>query len=1008
MPTNQVRLKLLFLLAFCLACPIVGAAQTDHFPIAFDHLTAEDGLSHNTVYTLLQDQDGLIWMGTRYGLNRFDGYECKVFLPIEGDPNSLGGPTVLTLMEDRQGKIWVGHREAGISVWNRDKGRFERFPRENDPVIDWEKATVRSIYEDIRGWIWVGTAGNGAFVFDEKRQLIEHLCVGCQPSGKALSGDFIFDFQDDGRGRVWIAADGRGLSVFDVATKSVSIVNSPDTLNLRSFEKSLCLDPQGNLWVGTAGSGLYYYNMVTKRFTHFFAQKNIPNGLSHNIVTDLATDSLGQVWIATDGGGLNVFEPKTGSFQQITSSANYPQSLNTNALYHLLFDRVGNLWVGTFNGGVNIHKVFSPPFLIHDKQNEYRRLGLRSVLALKEDEAGKIWIGTDGGGLFYAVQTGNSLSLHPATIGGKRFPRQVVTCLETTENAGLWVGSYAEGLSYFDTRNGTIRNYRHRPNDANSLSHNNVWDLVVDEAGGLWIGTLGGGLNYLPPGTSMFKRFQPVPGDPNSLSSVQIVDVLLDKNGRYLWAASEDKGLNRITIADGSIVRYEQAAPDAARRLSGDNLQCIFQDRQGKIWIGTEFKGLDCLLSDVGEMLHFDTKHGLPSNMINSIEEDEEGFLWIGTQKGIVRWNPETKSFIDFGTDDNQQNNQYNPRASLRLRNGRLVFGGTNGFSVLLPSNIRHNPHPPKAVFTGLRLSGQAVPIGEWNGRNVLDGSLNAPATVVRLSYADRGIVFEFTGTDFTQPAKNKFAYQLEGFDEDWNLVGAEQHRAVYSNLKGGEYLLRVKASNSDNVWGEEARLVVVVAAPFWETWWFLVLCVVGALGISYLVVTFILEHQKAVFQEKSFKAEQEILRLQNENLEKEVEAKQSRLSASVLQSAHKNQFLADLKSQIQKIEAPASELRKVLRAIDGELNQEDYWEQFQLTFNQMHQEFVHQLQHCHPDITNNDIRLCCFIRMGLSNAEIASILNITVNGVEQSKYRLKRKMGLDKEASLNDYIKGV
>ncbi|MBK9017839.1 MAG: hypothetical protein IPM82_29465 [Saprospiraceae bacterium] len=530
----------------------------------------------------------------------------------------------------------------------------------------------------------------------------------------------------------------------------------------------------------------------------------------------------------------------------------------------------------------------------------------------------------------------------------------------------------------------------------------------MDKSGGLWIGTLGGGLDYLAPRATVFKHFQPVPGNPNSLSSVQVVDVLLDQNGEYLWAATEDKGLNRVSVETGSIKQFSADGPDASKRLSGNNLQCLFQDRHGKIWIGTEFKGLNCLLPGTEEILHFDTKNGLPSNMINSIVEDEQGFLWIGTQKGIVRWNPQTKTAIDFGTDDNLRNNQYNPRASLRLNDGRLFFGGTNGFSILSPSNIKPNPHPPKAVFTGLRLSGHEVPIGEWNGRQVLNGNLNSPGTTVQLSYADRGIIFEFTGTDYTNPAKNKFAYRLEGFDEQWNYVGADQHRAVYSSLKAGKYTLSVKASNNDNIWGEASSLTVVVASPFWQKWWFMLLCVALTLGVAYLIVTYILEHQKTVFQEKSFKAEQEILRLKNENLEKEVEANQARLSASLLQSAHKNLFLADLKAQIQKAETHTSELRKVVRAIDGELNQEDYWEQFQITFNQAHQAFVHLLEQRHPGLSNNDIRLCCFIRMGMSNAEIASILNITVNGVEQSKYRLKRKMGLDKEASLNDYIKLV
>lgn len=977
--------------------------QMGQSPIAFDHLTVEDGLSHNTVYTIIQDKNGLIWMGTRYGLNRYDGYDCKVILPIEGDSFSLNSPTVLTLTEDRFGKIWAGHREGGISVWNPSLGKFESFPKgKASEDINWNETTIRQIYEDSRGWIWVATTGYGAFIFDEKREKIGHLCTACMPKTKALSSDFVFDFQEDKNGKIWIATDGQGLNGYDPATESTFFVNSTDSLHLRSFEKSLCLDSEGNLWVGTAGSGLYKYDLLRKQFTHFFSLKNKPNGLSHNIIMDLATDSLGNLWIGTDGGGLNILDPKTGNFSQISSTASFPQALNSNAIYHLMFDRIGNLWVGTFNGGVNIHKAFSPPFFIHENQNEYHRLGLQSVLALVEDTNGIIWLGTDGGGLFFTNSKSKSIDLQSV----KSISKKVVTCLQAAPNNGLWVGSFADGLSFLDTRSGQTRHFRHIPGDGSSLSHNNVWALALDNAGGLWIGTLGGGLNYLPSGATSFKRFQPVPGDPTSLSSVQVVDVLLDRNGKYLWVATEDQGLNRVTIANGEIKRYSSNGADPSKRLSGKNLHCIFQDESGKIWIGTEFKGLDCLLPDSEKIEHFSTKDGLPSNMVSSIIADQQGFLWLATQGGIVRWDPTARTAIDFGTDDNLRNNQYNPRASLRLRDGRLFFGGTNGFSILSPTNIVTNPHAPQAVFTGMRLAGQQVPIGKWNGRTVLTGDLNSAGTKVHLAYSDRGIIFEFTGTDFTNPSKNKFAYRLVGFDEHWNETSADQHRAVYSFLKGGTYTLKVKAANNDNVWGEESSLEILVESPFWEKWWFILLCIAMVIGLAYLIVTYILAHQKAVFQEKSFKAEQEILRLKNENLEKEVESNQARLSASVLQSAHKNQFLTDLKTQIEKLETHDHALRKVVRAIDHEINQEDYWEQFQITFNQTHQNFIHQLEKLHPDITNNDVRLCCFIRMGMSNSEIATVLNITVNGVEQSKYRLKRKLGMEKEASLNDYIK--
>jgi DNA-binding CsgD family transcriptional regulator len=291
---------------------------------------------------------------------------------------------------------------------------------------------------------------------------------------------------------------------------------------------------------------------------------------------------------------------------------------------------------------------------------------------------------------------------------------------------------------------------------------------------------------------------------------------------------------------------------------------------------------------------------------------------------------------------------------------------------------------------------------------------LNDPETTVRLHYQDKGLRINFTATRFLDPEHVRFAYRLMGFDTVWRVVGADQRQAVFSTLPGGDYTFQVRAANRDGVWTTTPRtLRVIVDPPFWQTWWFIGVSILAGLVIAAGMISFLLARQRKRLQEKTREAEREVLRLKNENLLQDVQNKQDQLSASVLQGAHKNQFLADLKAQIRKMEHPESDLHRrewlrILRAIDQELDQKDYWDQFQLTFNQTHQDFVEALQLRHPTLTPTENRLCGFIRMGFSNSEIASILNITVNGVEQSKYRLKLKLDLDKNTGLNDYIRAL
>lgn len=990
------------------------AGQRNASTFSFDHLTVDDGLSYTTVHALLEDQLGMIWAGTRFGLNRFDGYEFKVFLPDPKNPYAIKSQSILTLWNDEAGNIWIGHLNGGVSVLERTTGRFLRFPFKEDNTVDWNTITVRSIFQDSRGNLWLGTYNAGTIVFDREYKKIAHFCTTCAPDNRRLNNDFVFDFQEDPSGRIWIGTAGKGISLFDWSTDSLHTIHSEEGNDMDGFAKSLCLGTNGNLWVGTEGSGLYEIDLQQlKVIDRFLPNPQTGAGLSNRRITDLVPDAHGKLWIATDGGGLNYFDPSTDEWKHYGYQPAFLNSLNSDALYDLMFDSSNNLWIGTFNGGINLHKTIFPPFVM-DRQYALERLeGLRSVLCLDQDKDGNVWLGTDGGGLFQLDVRKNPVRLVSIEKSANHPPGlNVITSLVSLPDGNLWLGTFARGLYLYKPGAGIVKQFQNIAGDLTSLSHNNVWDLELAPDGGLWIGTLGAGVSYLKPGQNTFMRFQPDPNNKNSISGTQVIDILLDKTRPWLWIATENNGLSRIdhSTTPFHITQYHHNAHDTLS-LSSEKIRCLYQDEEGTIWIGTENAGLNAY-QPANETFHaYSVEDGLPSNMINSIVQGPQGYLWITTQAGIVRWNKKEGRFIKVGSEPFLENNQYNPGAALRLNDGRLILGSTNGYSFILPDQVRENTSAPKVVFTEFSLSNQSIPIGLFEGRTILSGPLNDSTTIVRFSYLDKGIQFSFTTTDYSQPDKNQFAYRLMGFDTTWRFVGPKQRFANYSSLPGGEYILEVKASNSDGAWNTAPRtLKIIVSPPFWTTWWF-ILATIGAGVIVVLgMIQFLLNRQKLRFRQHAMAAEQEILRLQNENLEKDILNKQAQLSASVLQSAHKNQFLEDLKGEIRKIETdehqPKSrELHRLTRSIENELTQKNYWDQFQLTFNQVHQDFVHKLHLRHPHISATESRLCCFIRMGFSNTEIAAILNITVNGVEQSKYRLKKKLELEKDGSLNEYI---
>ncbi|MFK7981158.1 MAG: two-component regulator propeller domain-containing protein [Saprospiraceae bacterium] len=975
--------------------------------VNFQTLTTSHGLSNNTIYSIAQDSVGFIWVGTKSGLNRFDGYEFKIFPITDVQGERKTNPTVFSLLKDNKGLIWMGLKDAGLVAYNPNLDKFHRFPFEDNATVDWTTITVKSIYEDSRNWLWIGTYGGGTIVLDANRKVIYHFCTYCNKEKKErLSNDFVFDFEEDENGNVYIATAEKGLNIFQAKTKSIHQLHASDKEDMQSFSKAICLDSTKTLWIGTEGNGLYAFDTKNKNWTTYRANDS-KNGISNNIITDIQIDGQGQLWVATDGGGLNHFNRATNSFQQFHYDYTKANTLNTEALYDLHFDKSDNLWIGTFNGGLNILKSINPPFFTKREYNDEKALGLRSVLTVREDENGRAWLGTDGGGLFYFDINNESLELHNASkLLRKGQFNEVITCIQPIGNQGFWYGSFKNGLHFFDYEKGLIQAFIHEENNSQSLIHNNVWDLELDSAGGLWIGTLGGGIDYLPKGETTFQHFG---NFDNQLSDVQVIDLLLDKGNKYLWIATENRGLNRLDIATRTIQQYQHNFK-RENNLRSNTIHSLFEDQSGNIWIISD-NGIDKLNPQNEVITKVSLNYQFQIGVINGLVEDKDGFIWLSTSTGIYRLNPKDNTITEFGTTQGVENNQFNPKASLQLSNGKIVFGGVDCFSVVQPTEVELNTNKTTPVFTNLKIFNQPIPIGDQEGRTILNKNLNDEGVEVRLSYLDREIVFEISTTEFIAPSRNKYAYKLEGYEDKWHFVNAHQRAISYSSLDGGNYQLQIKAANSSGIWNEEIRAIdIIVAPPFWEAAWFLFAMVIFVLAIILMIYRFLLNRQKEIYERQTLEQEQEILQLKNQNLEQEVTNKKSELNASILQMAHKNEFLTILKERIKKIQSISDisakkPLRSIVNIINSELHQEDYWEKFQLIFNQTFQDFINQVEVKHPNLTQNDYRLSCFVKMKLNNREIASILNITVNGVEQAKYRLKKKIGLGQSENLNLYI---
>jgi ligand-binding sensor domain-containing protein/DNA-binding CsgD family transcriptional regulator len=979
-----IRLFLTNDLPFCKICTWsillfaqVCFGQLTNSSLHFDHLTIQEGLSHNTVYCILQDKHGYIWIGTQNGLNKYDGYSFEVYPSNESE---FIGKKISALHEDRQGGFWVGTSKYGINYREKPGGQFKNL-RPEPAFTSIDGYEVSSFFEDRAGNIWVTTVGAGVLKFNPQTNSSRHYTT----ENSGLSSNVVFDLVEDKYGTIWVAAAGGGLNyLLDNGHFELIHPMKPNDPNMSGFRKKLLLDDD-YLWIGTEGTGLYQMHIKDHSYSHF-AKGKAQGALHSNVVRDIHKLKDGRLFIATDGGGLNVYPTLSGEMSNYTYQMGQKTALNSNALFCLLEDRANNIWIGTYNGGLNIYKpnkvwfeLFAPTLLGSEE------LSHRSILSIFQSRKGTIWIGTDGGGLNSFDLENNRFSPPPfkytPSVPASLAGNAIKTIFEDSQER-LWLGLFGAGLDVYDP---ITQSFKHVLEGTTS-----IWSIAEQKDGKLWIATMGNGLGMIDPQTEEINFFHHNQSVPNSLSDVNIMVVFVDSQDR-VWIGTAENGLDRWNETNNHFIHYRHNPSDSFS-IASNEIRAIFEDSRGDIWIGTEGGGLNRWLDD-GQFQRISQEEGLISNNIMGVTEDQEGLLWITAFEGISRLNPASGAIRNFDFRTFQNTNQFNQMSILKSSNGQLFFGGINGLNTINPDEAQNDTLQSSILFTALKIFNKSIPVGTLpNGRVILAQPIE-DAEMLQLSYQDKSFSIEFCATDYIYSKGNIFAYKMDGFDKDWQFTSAGQHSASYTNLDPGSYTFKVKHYN------QEASIKVFIKPPFWQRLWFKCLLTISFLGAILFIFLFLMKRKEAEHK-------RQILRVNNEKLAAEVEAKNSKLMFSAVQMAHKNEILADVRKDLNGLhELAGVKLRQLIRKLDKELTSEDYWEEFNLYFNQVDQHFVSCMLERHPQLTQNDIRMCTLLRINLSTKEIASLLNISNRGVEQSRYRLKKRLGLSVEDDLTKYI---
>jgi signal transduction histidine kinase/CheY-like chemotaxis protein/ligand-binding sensor domain-containing protein/HPt (histidine-containing phosphotransfer) domain-containing protein len=772
-------------------------------PLYFEHLAMRDGLSQSTVEGILQDSQGYIWLATESGLDRYDGNTVRVYHRERGNDHALASDYIWTMAEDANGDVWLATIGGGVARWERSTDQFELFRHDERQQDSLASDAVRTVLVDTDGRVWAGTLDRGLDLLDPRTGRARHFRHS-DADPHSLSADAVFALYRDHLGRIWVGTDG-GLSRYE--PQSGGFVNYERAAGGGGLSDAqvrvISEDHTGAVWIGTMHGGLDRLDPATGRIAQFRHDPANPGSLSHDQVTAILEDRAQRLWVATVDG-LNLFERASESFVRYGNDPDNPQSLRDSDVMALYQDRGGVLWVGTRTAGVSHWNPDTWQFG-HYSSATFRDTEVTSFAA---DGAGRVWVATIGKGLVEIdARTGAERRYGTQSAPVRLSDDRVMALLY--DGRSLWIGTMSGGLDQLDPATGTVHVWRDTAADPHSLPADGVMSLYQDRRGVIWVGTFGGGLASIEPGSGQLTRYPYGAEGANALSDGHASAIAEDARGN-LWIGTVGGGLNLLERSSGRFYHYRRNDRDATS-LSDDAVFALHVDRAGEVWVGTAVGGLDHVVgsSSAPQAVHFENVAGSPeSGAVYGIESDGADNLWLSTNNGLARFDPHSHTARVFHEWHGLQGEDFNITAHYQDRDGNLFFGGNHGFNAFAPAAVNFSAPPPRVVLTGVERLNRPLPAQALPG-------VGRP---LALAYADKLVTFEFAALDFTSPANNRYQYRLDGFDTGWVNAGA-LHRATYTNLDAGDYVLRVRGANADGVWStDELRVPVHVAPGPWNT----------------------------------------------------------------------------------------------------------------------------------------------------------------------------------------------
>jgi two-component system sensor histidine kinase/response regulator, hybrid (one component system) len=745
----------------------------EHF--AFSHINGNVGLSSGNVKTILQDSRGLMWFGTKNGLNRYDGYSVK-HLDCYDRQRHIGNNNIGALYEDDQQQLWVG-TDRGIYIFHPTTATFHFVVTKTAGGVSPDN-WVQEICGDKRGNVWALLPDMGVFRWHAgtmsyyritqkrgiKKQNPTSICV--QPGGDVLVG-----------------TASAGLFRYDARAECFNYVYEGDAFHFKNKNIiSICNENADNVLLGTESGELYRYHLSTGKITEVFF-----SGSRHIFLRDLLCLN-NELWIGTQQG-LYIIDLKTGIERCLKEDLKNRFSLSDNVIYYIYHAPDGSTWVGTMFGGVNYitgNPFYFNSFLSSNFASSKEHIRIRGLARLAN---GKIMIGSEAHGIYV---------LDPRTgmieKSSGQYNTAGITFMRRSGKA-LQIGLLRNGLR-IDEKGETHILSKIDP----EITDNSIYAALTDRENNLWVG-LGSGLYVRKHSENTFQRVEKVGYD-------WIFDILEASDGT-LWMATMGNGIWHYMPRTDTFRRYvyDTRSPNGLR---SNSISSIMEDKQRNIWFSTDRGGISRYNPKTDNFTSWGIQEGLPDDVTYDILQDAKGFLWFGTNKGLVKFHPQRHSIKVFSAKDGLPGNEFNYRSAECDEQGNFYFGGINGLVMFNPLTDVSHTQKPRLYFTRLLIGGKEV---SGNTDIFFKDKIVLP-------HDSANIVLEMASPDFVSMGNKYYKYKLEPIDKDWMEVNMQSGvpSVAYANLPIGNYTLHISVENSGQT--TERQLYITILAPWYRTFW--------------------------------------------------------------------------------------------------------------------------------------------------------------------------------------------